>query len=114
MVDDGRYERPPNVDRPVVLIPGYLLGFDFARNTLAASARANDPHVGTTSKYALARGTAARAERTQGERRGREASDEHMRHLSTIAGDRRPSESGREYAMRALGELRRGRSGRSR
>ena len=114
MVDDGRYERPGNVDRPVVLIPGYLLGFDFARNTLAASARANDPHVGTTSKYALARGTAGRAERTQGERRGHEASDEHMRLLSTIAGDKRPGESGREYAMRALGEIRGGRGGRSR
>ena len=114
MVEDGRYERPGDVDRPVVLIPGYVLGFDLAQRTLAASARANDPHVGTTSKYALARGTAGRGERAPGQRRGPEGPDEPVRPVSTIAGDKRPGESGREYAMRTLGELRRRRGGGSR
>ena len=114
MVEDSRYERPGNVDHPVVLIPGYVLGFDLAQKTLAASARADDPHLGTTSKYALVRGTATRAERAHGERRGPEGPNEPMRDVSTIVGDQRPGESNRDYAVRVMGQLSRGRGARPR
>lgn len=105
MARDGRYERPENVDRPVVLIPGYLLGFDLARNTLAASARTNDPHLGTSSKYALVRGTAGRADRPDGRRSTSEQPVDSTRTLSEVVGDMRPGESGRDHAMRMLAEL---------
>ena len=113
MADDSRYERPVEVDRPVVLIPGYLLGFDFARNSLAASARPNDPHIGTTSKYALVRGSVARAARPE----DRKVTDAPVpgptRPISTLAGDMRPGESGRDYAKRTLAGLMRRRGAKS-
>ena len=112
MAGDSRYERPGNVDGPVVLIPGYLLGFDFARNTLAASARTNDPHLGTSSKYALVRGTAGRADRPEDRRHTSEASVESTQAMSAVIGDVRPGESGRDHAMRMLAELKRGRGSR--
>ena len=112
MAGDSRYERPGNVDGPVVLIPGYLLGFDFARNTLAASARTNDPHLGTSSKYALVRGTAGRADRPEDRRRTSEQPVDSTRAMAEVVGDVRPGESGRDHAMRMLAELKRGRGSR--
>lgn len=55
MLNDPRYERIPDSDYPMTLIPGYLLAVDLATDKLVASARNDDRHLGKTSKYALAK-----------------------------------------------------------
>lgn len=54
MASDSRYEQLTDNDYPMLLIPGYLLSFDFRVNRLVASARSDDRHLGVSSKYALA------------------------------------------------------------
>ena len=114
MAADSRYERPEGVDRRVVLIPGYLLGFDFARDTLAAAARPDDLHLGTTSKYALVRGSAPRSGPLDEGGGSGVAPSMRERSVSDVTDDKRPGESGREYAMRIVAELKRGRRPRKR
>ena len=55
MVTDKRYDLIPDGGYPMALIPGYLLAVDFAVDKMVASARNDDFHLGTTSKYALAK-----------------------------------------------------------
>ena len=55
MADDRRYEQIPNNNCAMILIPGYALKFDFAQDKISAAARSDDRHVGTTSKFALAK-----------------------------------------------------------
>ena len=56
MAEDPRYEAIRDAGYPMVSIPGYYLAIDFAHNAVVISARQDDPHLGTTSKYALATG----------------------------------------------------------
>ena len=104
MAADSRYERVSDAGYPMLLIPGYFLAFDFARSTVGAHARSDDPHLGTTSKYALARGG--------GEGRAGSGSTRESRPSSPVTlgsprgrQEMRSSESGRASAMRRLREL---------
>ena len=56
MATDARYHPVRDAGYPMLSIPGYFLAIDFARNCVVAYARQDDPHLGTTSKYALASG----------------------------------------------------------
>ena len=53
MVADPSYERMSGATNPVLLIPGYAMAVDVPSRQLVVSARREDPHLGTTSKYAL-------------------------------------------------------------
>ena len=57
MATDPRYEPVRDGGYPILTIPGYCLAIDLARNCIVANARRDDPHLGTTSKYALAGGS---------------------------------------------------------
>ena len=56
MATDDRYHPVRDAGYPMLSIPGYFLAIDFARNCVVASARQDDLHLGTSSKYALASG----------------------------------------------------------
>ncbi len=66
MVEDPCYESIPDADYPMTLIPGYVLALDVSQNKLVASARTSDPHLGTTSKFALAKKDQPRAAKKPG------------------------------------------------
>ena len=63
MATDRRYHPVRDAGYPMVTIPGYLLAIDQARNCVVACARKDDPHLGATSKYALASGDPERRTR---------------------------------------------------
>ena len=105
MAGDSRYEPMSDAGYPMLLIPGYFLAFDFARDAVIAHARHDDPHLGTTSKYALAKGQKADLA-AGGRRRGQgQASSPSTRDPSSRPHDMRPGESGRAYGMRRIREL---------
>ena len=63
MATDPRYHPVRDAGYPMLTIPGYLLAIDQARNCVVACARKDDPHLGATSKYALASGDPERRTR---------------------------------------------------
>ena len=105
MAADNRYERIFDAGYPMLLIPGYFLAFDFARNTVIAHARRDDPHLGTTSKYALARGGSEHRAAGGSDRESRPPSAAATPGPSRRLQDMRPGESGRAYGMRRLREV---------
>ena len=105
MAADSRYERISDAGYPMLLIPGYFLAFDFARDVLIAHARHDDPHLGTSSKYALAKGRKAGVA-AGGPRPGPgRSSTPSTGDPSHRPPDRLPGESGRTYGMRSIREL---------
>ena len=107
MATDSRYEPIRDAGYPMLSIPGYFLAIDLARNCIVAYARHDDPHLGTTSKYALAKGTHERkAVGSAREVRGPRPSSTK----STAYPRRRPdarerSDAGRQGGMTKLSEL---------
>lgn len=61
MVNDPSYQRILDGTYAMILIPGYVLALDLGLDKLVACARQDDPHVGTSSKYALANQSKASA-----------------------------------------------------
>lgn len=103
MTKDRRYERIPDAGYPIILIPGYMLAFDFAKGSMVASARGDDLHLGTTSKHALA---------SQQKKRIAGAGGGGMQHPKTSSptmrpepvADHRTGESSDAYGLRRISE----------
>ena len=91
MATDTRYAPIRDGGYPMLSIPGYFLAIDFARNCVEAYARPDDPHLGTTSKYALAKGA---HERKAAAGRGREVVGPPS--SSTPTTDPKPRTDGRQ------------------
>jgi hypothetical protein len=106
MLTDKRYERIPDAGYPMALIPGYLLAVDFAVDKLVASARNDDFHLGTTSKYALAKlGQRRAAGGGQPPQRPKPPPEERPSDPDPRPNDRLDGESNRQYGTRKLGDL---------
>ncbi len=102
MANDPCYEQIPDGDIPMTLIPGYLLALDFGRNKLIASARRDDPHVGTTSKYALAN---LNKKGVAGGGSNPKRPDRRVP-VATPNDDRKQGENPLDYGMRKISEMR--------
>ena len=105
MAGDSRYERIADAGYPMLLMPGYFLALDFARDTLIAHARHDDPHLGTTSKYALARGGGGNPSAGGLRQESRQSSSVTTRGPSPQPPAMRAGESRRTHAMRRIREL---------
>lgn len=97
MLADPRYEQIPDNGFPMTLIPGYLLAADLATDKLVASARDDDFHLGTTSKYALAKSNRKRSmgEGGQGRQRAQPPVRKHERR----------GETSEDNGLRSIGDL---------
>lgn len=105
MADDRRYDPVRDANYPMLSIPGYFLAIDFARDSVVIYARHDDPHLGTTSKYALARGV--HEHRAAGG--GRAARGPSRTHSAAVprprSDDRRRSDVGGQGGVVKLGDL---------
>ena len=108
MATDRRYEPIRDAGYPMLFIPGYCLAIDFARNCVVAHARHDDPHLGTTSKYALARGTHERkavASRARDARTGDRPAPSRRRMRSGRPDATERTDAGRQGGMTKLSDL---------